>query len=709
MVWDDGATPLIALEAIAIDCETTGLDPRKAWTVEFAAVRLAAGRPELTQSIQYRLKPGAAIPASATRIHGIDEAAVSGAPTFSEVWPELDRFIGRATVIGHTIGFDLAVLERECRRAGVAWSMPRRLDVRLLAEIVQPSLPDYSLETVAAWLGIDTAGRHSAYGDAVAAARIFAALVPRLRDCKIRTLAEAERASRQLTEGRSQHPAAAAAGAEPIERPEAAGLQMPQRVDSSAYVRRIREAMSAPARFVSPDTLIGHAVERMSREKLSSLFVSLADRDNAPRPAETGVITERDVMRALAAHGGAALQMPVDQCTSRPLAHVPADAFVYLAIARMSRLNIRHLGVTDERGVIVGALSARDLLRSQGQHELLLRDEIEQATSVAELARSWAGLPAVVGGLLAEGVRGLAISALISRCIQELTQRAAILAEQRMRQNGKGDPPCGYAFAVLGSAGRGESLLAMDQDNAVVFASGAPGGAEDLWFAEHSTHVADILHEVGIPYCTGGVMAKNPDWRGSIDSWQGRIAHWLGRARPQDLLSVDIFFDLRGVHGDVGLADAVWRRAFDQARGNAAFAKLLAETAGATEPALGWFGRLKTKQGRVDLKKTGLFGIVTAARVLAICHHVLERSTPARLSGVAAVTREAGSDLDALNDALEIFVELILRQQIEDMKAGVPPTNAVAVSRLSRRDRNRLRAALAAVEHLDDLTRELLF
>ena len=99
-------------------------------------------------------------------------------------------------MIGHTIGFDLAVLERECRRAGIAWSTPRRLDVRLLAEIVQPSLPDYSLDTIAAWLGIETRSRHSAYGDAVAALASSRRLCRDLRDWKIRTLAEAERASR---------------------------------------------------------------------------------------------------------------------------------------------------------------------------------------------------------------------------------------------------------------------------------------------------------------------------------------------------------------------------------------------------------------------------------------------------------------------------------------------------------------------------------
>ena len=75
-------------------------------------------------------------------------------------------------------------------------------------------------------------------------------------------------------------------------------------------------------------------------------------------------------------------------------------------------------------------------------------------------------------------------------------------------------------MTVLGSAGRGESLLAMDQDNALVFAEGAPGGREDRWFEEFAIHITDILHEVGVPYCKGGVMAKNADWRGSVATWE---------------------------------------------------------------------------------------------------------------------------------------------------------------------------------------------
>ena len=97
------------------------------------------------------------------------------------------------------------MLKRECARAGLAWTPPPALDTRLLAEIAEPELADYSLESLAAWLGLEITDRHSALGDARAAARIFQALVPKLRERGIRTLAEAMRACRSLTRVLEQH------------------------------------------------------------------------------------------------------------------------------------------------------------------------------------------------------------------------------------------------------------------------------------------------------------------------------------------------------------------------------------------------------------------------------------------------------------------------------------------------------------------------
>ena len=204
-------------------------------------------------------------------------------------------------------------------------------------------------------------------------------------------------------------------------------------------------------------------------------------------------------------------------------------------------------------------------------------------------------------------------------------------------------------------------------------------------------------------------MAKNADWRGSVATWRERIGHWIGRSNPHDLLNVDIFFDLRCVHGDAGMAEALWRGAFDAANGRADFAKLLVEAAGAVQPGLGWFGRFRTEQGRIDLKKAGLFGIVSAARALAIRYHVVELTTPARLDGVKAALPVAESEIDMVKDAQDVFIDMILAQQIDDIGRGVAPTNTVAVDRLSARERTRLRIALESVAHLNEMVRDLLF
>ena len=129
---------------------------------------------------------------------------MAGAPHFAEIWPSFAQATAGAVVIGHTLGFDLAVLKRECERATIPWKRPRTLDTRLLAELARPDLAGYSLDQLAAWLGVEVTGRHSALADATVTAQVFLRLVPKLREGGIRTLAEAEQACRALTDALDQ-------------------------------------------------------------------------------------------------------------------------------------------------------------------------------------------------------------------------------------------------------------------------------------------------------------------------------------------------------------------------------------------------------------------------------------------------------------------------------------------------------------------------
>src|SRR5215203_71679 len=110
MAVDRNAASLIALDAVVLDTETTGLDPRTARVVEIAAVRLVSGRLDAGAPFRRLVQPGGPIPASATRIHGIDATVVAGAPTFTDVWTEFSVYHGGAVLIGHTVGFDCGVL-----------------------------------------------------------------------------------------------------------------------------------------------------------------------------------------------------------------------------------------------------------------------------------------------------------------------------------------------------------------------------------------------------------------------------------------------------------------------------------------------------------------------------------------------------------------------------------------------------------------------
>ena len=699
MAKDPNETPLFALSAVAVDTETTGLEPDKAYVMEigaFAWPQQAEGG-----SFQSFVAIPGDVPAEAARITGIDSAMLAGAPDFPAAFQALRSFLGDRVLIGHSFGFDIAVLAAECARHGLEPWKPVALDTRFLGQIALPNLPAYTLEMLANRLGVDLGDRHRAVADAAATAKVFAALAPLLRERNIRTLGEAVAACKRFEE-RSDYPRvwAPLAPAEALQESEAGVAQL----DTFLFTQNVAGVMTTLPLFVPPDAPIAEAVGQMARAKAGSILVG------APGGAADmlGIATERDVLRAIGSKGAAALQQKVATVMSRPLQCVHYSAFMYRAIGRMARLKIRHLGVTDEAGRVIGVVSARDLLRSRLSAPIALSDGIDTANDDVELGRVWAQLPSAARSMIANRMDGREVAAVVGREVSALTRRAAILARQRLQREGAGDPPCKYAVVVLGSAGRGESLLAFDQDNAIIFEAGDEGGPEDAWFAKLGEYMCDTLHSVGVPYCEGGVMAKNAAWRGSLETWEKRAAAWIGKSRPEDLLAVDIAYDFRPVHGDLALAEDLWRRMWLAAEGRYAFLKLLGESGAPSGSPFGFFGRLQLVDGRIDLKKHGLKHVVTAARLLALRHQVLKRSTQERLRGIIDLGRGSQKDIEAMIEAQRIFLTGIARQQVKDMAEGRKAGNKVDVAILSSQEQDDLKQALHHMANVEQIVRDQL-
>ncbi|WP_099865678.1 DUF294 nucleotidyltransferase-like domain-containing protein [Pararhizobium haloflavum] len=696
-----GAIPLKALDAVAFDTETTGLDTAHARIVQIAGIAISHGAIRESETFETFVDPSMDIAPSSTAIHGIDGKMVAGAPTIGTAHGAFETFRNKRILVGYSVGFDFAILKREAERAGFSWSQPRSLCVRLLGTIANPTLPDESLETLASWLMLDISGRHTAIGDARAAAAIFLRLLPSLEKRGIRTLAEAERACLQLTEQLGNH---RRAGWEtPVTPPQVSRLYAD--VDPYAYRHRVGEIMSHPVAIIPPDTTTGQAIADMVEKRISSVLVSGEAQSRAV--SDYGILTERDVMRHLAKAGPAALHLTVGEIASRPLVTIADEAFVYRAMGRMERHRIRHLAVRDKDNQLKGIVSARDLLKLRGGAAIRLDDAIEAARTSAEMARAWAMLPEVTERLIDEGIDARIVAGIISEELRVLTRRAAVLAEAAMVEAGQGAPPCAYALLVLGSGGRGESLLAADQDNAIVYEDDAAGGC-DAWFAELGKRVADALDTAGIPYCKGGVMAMNPPWRGSLATWLKRVNHWIGRSEPQDLLNVDIFFDMRPVHGSQALGAALFESAYHAGHAHPPFAKFLGDRLGDFGSPFGLFGRLRLVEGRIDLKKYGLFPIVAFARALAIRHDLRVRRTEERIEGLMALDIGGKEDLRAILDGHAQLLALLLAQQSRDLHDGIPVSNRVEAHALTPGQEAELKIALHAVERIPNLFRSLV-
>ena len=699
MEQPSSSTPLISLPAAAIDTETTGLDPRSARLVQIAAVRLVGTEIRSEEIYESLVTPSVPIPPASSAIHGIYDKDVEAAPDFRGAWEAFNAFAGPHVLIGYRTKFDINMMKRECALAGLPWIERYWLCVQMLARLVAPlSLADESLEGLCQWLGVTVEGRHTAPGDAIAAAEIWAALVPLLRQKGIRTLGEALTASAEVNDTQMREIAQMPTGMEhdASALPPAAS---PVRIDSYAYRHSLGDVMSAPPVVASGDTSLSDAAQLLLERRVSSVLVE----DDGKR----GIVTERDLLRAFAAQSESNAAATLGSIMSHPLQSLPDTTHLYLAMARMNRLDVRHLAVTDGDDRIVGIVTPRNLLRARANAALILGDAIETAPDGASLAAARARLPDLARGLLEDDLDARGVCAVISTELCNLTRRVTQISEIRMEEAGLGKPPAPYAVMVLGSGGRGESLLAPDQDNAIIYQSGEPGGPEDTWFEMLGGHIADLLDEAGIPYCKGGVMARNREWRKSLDGWQAAIDDWVRRSRPEDLLSVDIFFDGVPVHGDAGLAEKIWRYAYKRAHGSTVFQKLLTEVARDWSAPLGLFGSfLSDKSNRTDLKRGGLMPIFTGGRVLSIRHLIHARSTAERLRGLVNIGELSEETVDTIMDTHETILKAILSQQLRDLSAGVPLSNSVETGRLGRVERQRLRYAIRSIGTLTDIVSE---
>jgi DNA polymerase-3 subunit epsilon len=120
----------------------------------------------------------------AIRIHGIRPTDVAGAPSFSDIWPELLHYAACYPLVAHNAGFDIGVLRSELDRANLPAPTIRYGCSMQLARAAWPrrgegSPENHKLSTLSEYLGIEL-DHHNALSDAAASGEIAMRAVDRL-------------------------------------------------------------------------------------------------------------------------------------------------------------------------------------------------------------------------------------------------------------------------------------------------------------------------------------------------------------------------------------------------------------------------------------------------------------------------------------------------------------------------------------------------
>ena len=169
--------PAARPQLVVLDTETTGLDPECERLIEVGAVRLG---PDLSvvERFETLVDPGVPIPLFITRLAGITDADVRGAPRFADVLETLRRFAGDAVLVGHNAGFDRDHLAAGARRAGLPPLGNAWFDTLEAATLLYPELDRHALTVLAEEFGIERTA-HRALPDAETAADVLRRLCAR--------------------------------------------------------------------------------------------------------------------------------------------------------------------------------------------------------------------------------------------------------------------------------------------------------------------------------------------------------------------------------------------------------------------------------------------------------------------------------------------------------------------------------------------------
>lgn len=172
---------------VAVDLETTGLDPGRDRVIEVGAVNFT--EQAVTGRLSALADPGRAVPEPVQQLTGIDPRSLRGQPPPEVVLARLARFMDGHRPVGHGVRLEVGFLGA----AGYAALSQDMLDTLDLVRILLPNARSHSLPELSRELGLTQPSAHRALDDADATRQLLLWLLDRARQLPPRLLERMQR------------------------------------------------------------------------------------------------------------------------------------------------------------------------------------------------------------------------------------------------------------------------------------------------------------------------------------------------------------------------------------------------------------------------------------------------------------------------------------------------------------------------------------
>jgi len=190
-----------SVDFCALDCEMTGLDPKRCQLISLGAVLIRNGRIELGQSFYRVIKPPRLkMSRQNALIHRLSHDQVTGGVDPLQAMADFDAFAGDAFPVGHFVTLDLAFLDSVREALGRPPMSRPAIDTRKLYEWKlawgrpgRPRREPLQLNAVCRDLDTPQFSAHHAYFDALSTAHLFLKLTGYARQAGYYTLGELTR------------------------------------------------------------------------------------------------------------------------------------------------------------------------------------------------------------------------------------------------------------------------------------------------------------------------------------------------------------------------------------------------------------------------------------------------------------------------------------------------------------------------------------